>query len=202
MDWSTPGFPVHYHLPEFAQTHVHWVGDAIQPSHPLCYPPLLPSVFPSIRVFPMSWLFALGGQSTQCFLTYYYILIHISLHLGRQRIDVFEQWCWRRLLRVTSVAEIKPVNLKRNQSWICIGRTDSETEDPVLWNEQLTLWYLDPEDSPKQTFSSIKQSVLILPSPSPWQPLICLLSLLICLFWTFIINGITQCGLLCLAPFS
>ena len=35
MDCSTPGFPVHYHLPEFTQTHVHWVGDAIQPSHPL-----------------------------------------------------------------------------------------------------------------------------------------------------------------------
>ena len=35
MDCSTPGFPVLHHLPEFAQTHVHWVGDAIQPSHPM-----------------------------------------------------------------------------------------------------------------------------------------------------------------------
>ena len=35
MDCSTPGFPVHHQLPELAQTHVHWVGDAIQPSHPL-----------------------------------------------------------------------------------------------------------------------------------------------------------------------
>ena len=35
MDCSTPGFPVQHQLPEFAQTHVHWVGDAIQPSHPL-----------------------------------------------------------------------------------------------------------------------------------------------------------------------
>ena len=34
MDRSTPGFPVHHHLPEPAQTHVHRVGDAIQPSHP------------------------------------------------------------------------------------------------------------------------------------------------------------------------
>ena len=34
-DRSTPGFPVLHHLPELAQTHVHWVGDAIQPSHPL-----------------------------------------------------------------------------------------------------------------------------------------------------------------------
>ena len=40
-----------YHLPEFAQTHVHWVSDAIQPSHPLLSLLLLPSIFPSIRIF-------------------------------------------------------------------------------------------------------------------------------------------------------
>ena len=51
MDCSTPGFPVHRYLPEFAQTHVHWVDDAIQPSHPLCSCLLLPSIFPNIRVF-------------------------------------------------------------------------------------------------------------------------------------------------------
>ena len=50
-DYSMPGLPVHHQLPEFTQTHVHWVSDAIHPSHPL-FPPLLPlSVFPSIRVF-------------------------------------------------------------------------------------------------------------------------------------------------------
>jgi len=55
MDFSTPGFPVLHHLLvskllEFAQIHVHWVGDAIQPSHP--HPLLvLPSLFPSIRIF-------------------------------------------------------------------------------------------------------------------------------------------------------
>ena len=43
-----PGFPVHHQLQELAQTHVHQVGDAIQPSHPLL---LLASIFPSIRVF-------------------------------------------------------------------------------------------------------------------------------------------------------
>ena len=40
MDCSIPGFPVLHHLPEFAQTPVHWVGDAIQPSHPLLSPSL------------------------------------------------------------------------------------------------------------------------------------------------------------------
>ena len=43
--------PVHHQLPEFTQTHVHWLGDAIQPSHPLSSPSLQPSIFPSIRVF-------------------------------------------------------------------------------------------------------------------------------------------------------
>jgi len=38
MNCSTPGFPIHYQLPEFTQTHVHRVGDAIQPSHPLSSP--------------------------------------------------------------------------------------------------------------------------------------------------------------------
>ena len=38
MDCSTPGLPVHYQLPEFTQTRVHWVSDAIQPSHPLLSP--------------------------------------------------------------------------------------------------------------------------------------------------------------------
>ena len=50
MDCSTPDFPVHHQLPELAQIHVHQVCDAIQPSHPLS-PLLLPSIFPSIRVF-------------------------------------------------------------------------------------------------------------------------------------------------------
>ena len=38
VDRSMPGFPVFHYLPEFAQTHVHWVSDAIQPSHPLSPP--------------------------------------------------------------------------------------------------------------------------------------------------------------------
>ena len=51
MNRSTPGLPVHQQLPESTQTHVHQVGDAIQPSHPLSSLLLLPSIPPSIRVF-------------------------------------------------------------------------------------------------------------------------------------------------------
>ena len=50
MDYSTPGFHVHHQLLEFTQTHVHWVGDAIQPSPPLSSPSSA-SIFPSISVF-------------------------------------------------------------------------------------------------------------------------------------------------------
>ena len=60
--WTlAPGFPVLHHFPEFVQTHVHWVGDPIQPSHSLYPFLLLPSVFPGIRVFsnelalPIRW---------------------------------------------------------------------------------------------------------------------------------------------------
>ena len=63
MDCSTPGPPVH-HLPEFAQTHVHWVSDAIQPSHPLLPPSSFAlQSFPASGFFPKSQLFASGGQS-------------------------------------------------------------------------------------------------------------------------------------------
>ena len=74
MNRSTPGLPVHHQLPEFAQTHVHWVGDAIQPSHPLSSPSPPPSIFPSIRVFsnesalrircPKYWSFSFNTSSS------------------------------------------------------------------------------------------------------------------------------------------
>ena len=51
MDCSTPVFPLLHYLLEFAQTHVHRVGDAIQSSHPLSSPSSPTSIFPSIRVF-------------------------------------------------------------------------------------------------------------------------------------------------------
>ena len=51
MNCSTPGLPVHHKLLESTQTHVHWVRDAIQPSHPLSSTSLPALNFPSIRVF-------------------------------------------------------------------------------------------------------------------------------------------------------
>ena len=51
IDCNMPGFPDPHYLLEFDQVHMHWIGDVIQPSHPLLPCFLLPSVFPSIRVF-------------------------------------------------------------------------------------------------------------------------------------------------------
>ena len=58
MNRSTPGLPVHHHLPEFTQIHIHRVSDTIQPSHPLSPLLLLPPIPPSIRVF--------SNESTLC----------------------------------------------------------------------------------------------------------------------------------------
>ena len=63
MDCSTPGFPVLHHLPELAQTHVHRVGDAIQPSHPLSSPSLPVFNLSQHQGLFQSQLFSSGGQS-------------------------------------------------------------------------------------------------------------------------------------------
>ena len=58
MNRSTPGLPVHHQLPEFTQTHIHRVSDAILPSHPLSSPSPPAPIPPSIRVF--------SSESTLC----------------------------------------------------------------------------------------------------------------------------------------
>ena len=83
MDCSTLGLPAHHQFQEFTQIHVHWVGDAIQPSHSLSSPShpllLLPSIFPSIKVFsnesilhirwPKYWSFSLSPSNEYSGLT-------------------------------------------------------------------------------------------------------------------------------------
>ena len=61
MDSSMPGLPVHHQLLEF--THLHWVGDAIQPSYPLLSLSSCPQSFPASGSLPVSQLFISGGQS-------------------------------------------------------------------------------------------------------------------------------------------
>ena len=63
MNHSTPGLPVHHQLPQSTQTHVHQVGDAIQPSHPLSSPSPPALNLSASGSFQMSQLFASDGQS-------------------------------------------------------------------------------------------------------------------------------------------
>ena len=61
-----------------------------------------------------------------------------------QRIDAFELWCWRRLLRVSPLdrTEMQPVHSKGDQSWVLIGRTDAKAETPALWPPQVKSWLI------------------------------------------------------------
>ena len=87
IDCSTPGFPVHHQLPELAQNHVHWVGDAIQPSHPLLSPSPPAFIFPSIRIFSNESVLGMRWPK------YWSFNFSISLsneHSGLIRIDRFD----------------------------------------------------------------------------------------------------------------
>ena len=64
INCSGPGFPVLHHCLEFAQTRVHWFGDATQPPYPLLSPSPAAQSFPAPGAFLMSWFFMPGGQST------------------------------------------------------------------------------------------------------------------------------------------
>ena len=88
MDCSTPGLPVLHHLPELAQTHVHCVSDAIQPSRPLSSL-LLPSIFSSIRVFPSESALCISWPK---YWSYTFIISPINENSGliSFRIDWFD----------------------------------------------------------------------------------------------------------------
>ena len=50
-----------------------------------------------------------------------------------RRIDAFELWCWRRLLKVPFCKEIQPVHFEGDQPWVFFGRNDAKAETPVIW---------------------------------------------------------------------
>ena len=106
---NMPGFPALHHLPEFAQTHVHRVSDAIQQSHSLSSPLLLPSVFPSVRVFPNEsalcikwpkcWSFSFGISPSN----EYSVLISF-------RIDWFDLLAVQGTLRSSPAPQFESIN--------------------------------------------------------------------------------------------
>ena len=88
MDCSTAGFPVLHYLPEFAQTHVHWVGDATQPSHPLPSPS--PPAF-GLYQHQGFFLMSLRIKWPKCW-SYSFIISHSNGYSGliSFRIDWFD----------------------------------------------------------------------------------------------------------------
>ena len=94
MDCSTPGLPVHHQLLESTHTHVRWVSDVIQPSHPLLY---LPSIFPSIRVFSNEWALCIRWPKYWSFSFFFFFCINLSSkHPGL----IFFRMDWLDLLAV------------------------------------------------------------------------------------------------------
>jgi len=129
MDCSTPGLPVFHYIPEFAQIHFHWNGDAIQQSHLLS--PSSPSAF---NLSQHQSLFQWVDCSHQVakvtkldsILKSRDMTLPIKAHIVKamvfpvvmyryeswiikkaecQRIDAFQLWCWRRLLRIPWTAK-------------------------------------------------------------------------------------------------
>ena len=123
MDNSMPGFPVPHYFPKFAQTHVHWIGNAIQPAHPLCLILLLPSVFPSIRI----WLFASGGQS-----------IRASASVLPMNIQGWFS------LRLTGLISLQSKGLSRIFSSTIVWRHQFFNAQPPLWStSHIHTWLLE-----------------------------------------------------------
>jgi len=132
MHCSTPGFPVLYQHPKLAQTNVHWVGDAIQPST-LCHPLLLlPSIFPSIRVF--------SNESSLCIRWPKYWSFSFSISPSNEYSGLISfRIAWFDLLSVQGTLEIfsncssKALILLlssfSNSHFLPIGEVE-----PVLWN--------------------------------------------------------------------
>ena len=94
MDYCMPAFPVLNYLPEFAQTHVHWVGDATQPSHPLLPPFPFAFSLPSIRIFSNELTFCLKRP------TYWSFSISISPSNKYSELNISFKIDWFDLLAI------------------------------------------------------------------------------------------------------
>ena len=122
MDCSTPGLPVHHQLPELTQTHVHWVSDAIQPSHPL-----LPPSPPAFSLFQHQGLFQ--------WVSFLYHMVNV-LELQHQ----FFQW----IFRADFLISLQSKKLSRVFSSTTIWKHQIFSAQPSLWSSsQIYIWLLE-----------------------------------------------------------
>ena len=130
MDCSTPGLPVLHHLLEFAQIHVHWVGDAIQPSHPLF--PISP---PAFNLSQHQGLFQWVSSSNQ-------VAKVLELQLQYQSFQcIFKVWF---PLRLTGLISLQSKGFSRVFSSTTIQKHQFFGAQPSLWsNSHICTWLLE-----------------------------------------------------------
>jgi len=112
MNRSTPGLPVHHQLPEFTQTHVHPVSDAIQPSHPLSSPSPPALIPPSIRVF--------SNESTICMRWPKYWSFNFSIIPSKEHPGLISyRMDWLDLLAVQGLSRVfSNTTVQKNQFFV------------------------------------------------------------------------------------
>ena len=126
---SMPGFSVLHYLPEFAQTHVHWANDTTQSSHSVTPFSSYPQSFPASRSFPMSWLFASGGQS-----------IGVSASASVLSMNI-QDWC---PLGCTGWISLQSKGLSRVFLSTTIQKHQFFSTQPSLWsNSHIHTWLLE-----------------------------------------------------------
>ena len=147
MDWSMPGLLVHHQLLEFTQIHVYWVGDGIQPSHPLS-PPSPPALNPSQHQGFFQWV----STSHQVAKVLQLRLQHKSFQ-WIFRIDLLSNWLGlislqsKGLVRIFSNTTVQKHQILRSQ--------------PSLWsNSHIHTWLLKKPQLWRQTFVSKVMSLL------------------------------------------
>ena len=127
IDCSTPGLPVHHQFPEFTQTHAHWVGDAIQPSHPVS-----PTSPPALNLSQHQHLFqwvssASGGQ---------------NIGASASILPMNSQGWF--LLGVTGLISLLSMRLLRVFSSSTVQKHQFFSVQPSLWsNSHICTWLLE-----------------------------------------------------------
>ena len=111
MDCNTPGLPVHHQLLELTQTHVHWVSDAIQPSHPLSSPSP-----PAFNLCQHQGLFQWVSSLSQVAK----VLAKVFFHWKVQNTRKFLQWV-KICLLITSVLFLSPGDMEQNCTFLLCG---------------------------------------------------------------------------------
>ena len=153
MDCSMPGYPVLHYFLEFAQTHVPWVGDAIQPSHPL-WPPSAPALDLSHHQGFFQWV----GSSHQ---------VAKVLELEHQSF----QWLFKVDLRLTGSISLQSNGLSRVFSNTTVWKHQFLGVQPSLWansfNSKLHSKHKPPIKNNFHSFKSIIHQTLISINPNP-----------------------------------